>query len=56
MEQESGKKTGDVCRCHATSSTTFYKYKLKYGGMEPSDAERLRALKDETGKNCFIAK
>jgi len=32
------------------SSATFYKYKSKYGGMEPSDAKRLRALEDEHGK------
>jgi hypothetical protein len=31
-------------------SATFYKYKPKYGGMEPSDAKRLRALEDENGK------
>ena len=32
------------------SSATFYKYKSKYGGMEPSDTKRLRALDDENGK------
>jgi putative transposase len=49
-EQESGEKTDDVCRRHGISSATFYKYKSKYGGMEPSDAKRLRALEDENGK------
>ena len=49
-EQESGEKTADVCRRHGMSSATFYKYKSKYGGMEPSDAKRLRALEDENGK------
>ena len=49
-EQESGEKTTDVCRRHGISSATFYKYKSKYGGMEPSDAKRLRALEDENGK------
>ena len=49
-EQESGEKTADVCRRHGISSATFYKYKPKYGGMEPSDAKRLRALEDENGK------
>ena len=48
-EQESGEKTADVCRRHGISSATFYKYKSKYGGMEPSDAKRLRALEDENG-------
>ena len=49
-EQESGEKTADVCRRHGFSSATFYKYKSKYGGMELSDAKRLRALEDENGK------
>jgi putative transposase len=49
-EQEAGEKTTDVCRRHGISSATFYKYKSKYGGMEPSDAKRLRALEDENGK------
>ena len=49
-EQESGENTADVCRRHGISSATFYKYKSKYGGMEPSDAKRSRALEDENGK------
>ena len=49
-EQEAGEKTADVCRRHGISSATFYKYKSKYGGMEPSGAKRLRALEDENGK------
>lgn len=49
-EQEADEKTADVFRRHGISSTTFYKYKSKYGGMEPSDAKRLRALEDENGK------
>jgi putative transposase len=49
-ELESGEKTADVYRRHGISSETFYKYKSKYGGMEPSDAKRLRALEDENGK------
>ena len=42
--------TADVCRKHGVSSATFYKYKAKYGGLEVSDARRLRALKEENGK------
>ena len=49
-EQESGEKAGDVCRRHGISSATFYEYKSKDGGMEHSDAKRLRALEDENGK------
>ena len=46
-EQESGAKTSDVCRKHGISSATFYKWKAKYGGLEVSDARRLKALEDE---------
>ena len=52
-EPESGEKAADVCRWHAISSATFYKYKSKYDCMEPSDAKRLRALEDENGKRWF---
>jgi len=46
-EQEAGAKTADVCRKHGISSATFYKWKAKYGGLEVSDAKRLKALEDE---------
>ena len=46
-EQESGASTGDVCRKHGISSATFYKWKAKYGGLEVSEARRLKALEDE---------
>jgi putative transposase len=46
-EQEAGAKTSDVCRKHGISSATFYKWKAKYGGLEVSDARRLKALEDE---------
>lgn len=49
-EQESGQKTEDVCRRHGISSATFYKYKAKYGGMDVSDARKLKALEDENAK------
>ena len=49
-EQESGLKTADVCRRHGISEATFYKYKAKYGGMQVSDAKRLKALEDENAK------
>jgi putative transposase len=49
-EQEAGEKTADVCRRHGISQATFYKFKSRYGGMEPSDAMRLRALEDENAK------
>jgi putative transposase len=49
-EQEAGAKTLDVCRKHGVSSASFYKWKAKYGGLEVSEARRLRALEDENAK------
>ncbi len=49
-EQETGVKTADVCRRHGISSATFFKWKAKYGGLEVSDAKRLKALEDENAK------
>ncbi|OMP68962.1 transposase [Agrobacterium tumefaciens] len=49
-EQESGLRTADVCRKHGISEATFYKYKAKFGGMEASDARKLKALEDENSK------
>ena len=47
-EQETGMATADVCRRHGISSTTFYKWKSKYGGLEVSEVRRL--LEDENAK------
>ena len=49
-EQEAGASTADVCRKHGVSSATFYKWKAKYGGLEVSDARRLKVLEDENAK------
>jgi putative transposase len=46
-EQEAGKATEEVCRQFGISTTTFYKWKTKYGGLEVSEARRLKALEDE---------
>jgi putative transposase len=43
-EQEAGAKPVDACRKHGVSAATFYKWKAKYGGMEVSDARRLKTL------------
>jgi putative transposase len=49
-EQEAGMATADVCRRHGISSATFYKWKAKYGGLEVSDARRLRSLEEENAR------
>ena len=49
-EQEAGLATAEVCRRHGVSSATFYKWKAKFGGMDVSEARRLKALEDENAK------
>ena len=46
-EQEAGERTADVCRRHGVSQPTFYKWKAKFGGMEVSDARKLKSLAAE---------
>ncbi len=49
-EQESEAMTADVCRRHRISEATFYKWEAKFGGLEVSEAKRLRTLEEENGK------
>lgn len=49
-EQEAGAATADVCRRHGISGATFYKWKAKYGGLDVSEARRLKALEDENAR------
>ena len=49
-EQEAGAKAADLCRKHGISEATFYNWKAKYGGLEVSEAKRLKALEDENAK------
>ena len=50
-EQEGGQKTADVCRRNGMiSEATFYNWKAKYGGLEVSEAKRLKALEDENAR------
>lgn len=49
-EQESGVATAEVSRRHGFSEATFYKWKSKYGGLQVSEAKRLRTLEEENGK------
>lgn len=49
-EQEAGAKTAELCRRHGISSATFYAWKAKFGGMDVSDAKRLKALEEGNGR------
>lgn len=49
-EQEAGMPTAELCRRHGISSATFYKWKSKFGGLEVSDARRLRTLEQENSR------
>ena len=46
-EHQAGIALADICRKHGISDATFYTWRSKYGGMEVSDARRLKALEDE---------
>jgi|TARA_R110000787_G_scaffold248041_3_gene353609 putative transposase len=49
-EHQAGMSAADLCRKHGISDATFYKWRSKYGGMEVSDAKKLRALEAENAK------
>lgn len=49
-QQESGMTTAGICRQHGISANTFYKWKSKFGGMNVSEAQRLRQLEAENAK------
>ena len=49
-EHELGAKTADLCRKHGISEATFYSWKSKFGGMDASEAKRLKALETENSK------
>lgn len=49
-EQERGMSISEVCRRHGMSSATFYKWKAKFGGMDVSDARRLKTLETENAR------
>ena len=49
-EQEAGANTADVYRKHGISGATFYKWKAKYGGLDVSEARRLKSLEDENAR------
>ena len=49
-EHEAGTKTADICRRLGVSDQTFYRWKAKFGGLEVSDARRLKHLEIENAK------
>lgn len=49
-EQEAGVPVADLCRKHGVSNASVYKWKAKYGGMDVSEARRLKALEDENAR------
>ena len=49
-EHHAGVSAADLCRKHGISDATFYKWRSKFGGMEVSEAKKLRALEDENAK------
>ena len=49
-EHETGVSVADLCRKHGVSDATVYKWKAKFGGMEVSEAKRLKALEEENSK------
>ena len=49
-ESEAGLPTAELCRKHGISEQTFYRWKAKYGGLEVSEAQRLRQLEEENRK------
>ena len=49
-EQEAGMPVAELCRKHGMSDATFYNWKSKYGGLEVSEAKRLRALETENAR------
>jgi putative transposase len=46
-QHEAGVKTANLCREHGVSEATFYNWKSKYGGLDVSEAQRLRVMEDE---------
>ena len=53
-EHEAGAKTADLARKHGVSEATLYNWKAKYGGVDVSEAKRLKQLEEENAKSCRL--
>jgi putative transposase len=49
-QSEAGAKTSELCRQHGISAARFYAWRSKYGGLEVSEAKRLRQMEEENSK------
>ena len=49
-EHEAGTAVSELCRKHGVSDASIYKWKVKFGGMDVSEAKRLNTLEDENAK------
>ncbi len=49
-EHQAGLSAAELCRKHGISDATFYNWRSKYGGMEVSEAKRMKQLEDENAK------
>jgi putative transposase len=54
-ESEAGAETGELCRRHGITKASFYRWKAKYGGLELSEARRLKQLEDENRQLHVVA-
>ena len=53
-EHEAGAPPKELCRRHGISEQSLYRWKAKYGGMDVSDAKKLRTLEDENRRLKYI--
>ncbi len=49
-QPQAGLSAAEVCRKHGVSDATFYKWRSKFGGMDVSDARKLKSIEDENRK------
>lgn len=55
-EADAGMPMAGLCRKHGFSDASYYKWKAKFGGMDVSDAKRLKALEEASSSVCWLAR